>query len=146
MKKANLFAGLFAILAAVVFLIPALDQNFLDGSGRPAAGFLPVVLSVILFLMGLGLTWRSWRSRDEASFGINNKAMFFKALAIVVAMPVIMFYFGFLPAGLICVFLFCLTIGVKPVKALIATVLIVLVIYVLFKFGLSVRLPQGRLF
>ncbi len=146
MRRANSFAGIFAALAAIVFFIPAMKMHFLDSKGMPAAGFLPVVLSVLLFLMGIALVIKSLRSSDDSEFSIGNKKVFWRAMAIIIAMPFIMFYFGFLPAALLCVFLFSLNIGIKPVKAVIATLLIVFVIYFLFKYGLSVSLPKGKLF
>lgn len=146
MKKANFVAGLLAILASIVFLIPALKMNFFDAAGRPAAGFMPVIFCVIMFLLGAWLSIRSLREKDDAPFVIQNKKMFFRAMAIIVAMPFILMYCGFLPAGLLCVFLMCWNLGITPLKSAVASVLIVFAVFFLFSYGLHVHLPEGKLF
>ncbi len=157
MKKAEVaVSGSIFIVSAYIFLASKdYPKIILELGGSP--GFYPRILAGGLSLLGFLLLLRSLKEpkglKEPFSFALRmNKSFLILPLAIVflLAMPLGMVFFGFLPTSFFFLLVLMVISQTEPMKIRhwviipLLSALIVAVIYVVFQLGCKVPLPVGK--
>ncbi len=137
--------GAAAVLGGAVLAMSFTFPKMADGAPGPA--LFPQVLSAALLGFGLVVIWQS-RSGSYDSGEVHERAGIIAGLLILLAIGIYIFtvqYLGFIIAGSALVLFIMLLLRVKPLTAVLSTLLIVGFSVVLFGKLLRVPLQQGLL-
>jgi putative tricarboxylic transport membrane protein len=152
MQRLEYMSGGFLFLLSVVLLIHSTSLTFWDDMG-PAEGFFPFLLSIVLGLLSLAIVLRALlhvRKMRQKQEGIRflgpRKGKFFLYLASFVVFGLFFAKIGYslMVAGFL---IFILKIVEKQSwkMAVTMTVGVIIASYIVFRFFLSVPLPEGVL-
>ncbi len=131
--------GIFVYSTAVRF--PALPD------GTPGPGLFPQILAVLMFLFGLLQVVQGMRNGESSAIRYEPAALVRAALVLaavgfyIIVLP----HLGFLLTSLILLFGLMLLLGVRPMVAIFAALVVAWISALLFGSVLRVPLPPGPL-
>lgn len=155
--KRDTITGVVGLVWSVIWLLlirtqTKLPPKLLEPGPRllPYVAFVVVALSsVMLILKGLG-DWKRDPKADKPYFPKGGKLKVAKSYLMLVATGVLMNFFGFLPVAPIAIFAFIYDLKgnskVKPLTAVLVSLVVTAGLYAMFVIGFQVKLPTGVLF
>lgn len=120
--------------------------NYAIGTpARMGPGFFPLVLGLMLMALGAGVFLSGWWRRDPEEYGdVQWRAIFFITLAVATG-GVLLERFGLAPAVIASTFIGALAErDAKWFRVAIVSALLVAFAWLVFVFGLDLRLPLVR--
>lgn len=139
----------FCVIALV--LIPQIRQpvNLLEPGPRLmpyVAVFLIAASSVAILIQGI----KDRDKREKPYFPKGGMKKIVRSLVLLTAYSIALFFVGFLPSTPLATFAFMYNLKgdskVKPLTAVIFSIVVTLGLYAMFVFGFQVKLPAGILF
>lgn len=158
MKKWNIgVAALFFALSVFIFVSTAeyahpIGENTIGQD--PGSAIWPRCLAVLLVILSVlmvieGFVSSAYRNNTDSPIQLKSPEMkgVYWMLLIFAVYAVVLRYGGFVLASVIFIPSVMRVLGEKKwVKSIVIGIVATAAVYVLFKFGLRVRLPQGILF
>lgn len=149
MRRLDILIGVGAFLLGAFVLVQALRLDFVQRSGIPGPGFLPVLICIAIVALGIGLAAnRLWRpAGDFEDFKMPSRAELGRSLLvwlIFLGSILLMGRIGFLASSILLVG--ALLLGVERLRspgAGLTVLLLPLVSYLVFVHLLKVALPTG---
>lgn len=130
--------GLFVIVLTFSLPPPAMK-------GTPGPAFFPCIAGTGLVCCGLYL----WLKRKKilkngsSAYPLQLKGRVFKIMVLAALSPPLLNFFGFLPTCFGTTFFFLKILQVSYFGAVIIGLVITMVIYLAFHYGLQVQFPRG---
>ncbi|GHJ41568.1 tripartite tricarboxylate transporter TctB family protein [Streptomyces sp. TS71-3] len=156
MRKAHIGTGLFVAALGAFALVEGAGLHMFGEHGVPGPGFFPDLAAGALVVLGVLMAVVTLvRRQAPADSGTEEAAEGFDAaralragrvwIGFAAAAPLLLVA-GFLPAmALLVAYLLLAVERIRPLKAILAAVLIPLVVYAVFAYLLGVELPTGLL-
>lgn len=153
----NIIAGIFLLCGAIGYFIYSTSYTF-GTIDKPGSGFLPVILSMLLFVLASMLILSSIRRKKilaskpsnpnemERNSDVSQNKMAFKIFAFLTFYIISFEYIGFIISTLLMLISMFKIMGIRSWRKIaITSVAITICAYGLFVACLKVSLPQGEL-
>lgn len=151
-KYGDLICGLIGVVIAIVLFILSLQINMKEGD-LIGAGFLPLIVSVIVFFFSLTLAMRGWKSskiyiEQPLEHEKNTLGVWLMIVACFLYAALIKPLGFIIDSSLFLYFTLCMMTKKENIKwgrfAVLAVVAVV-IIYMIFTEIFGIRLPKGIL-
>lgn len=151
-KYGDLICGLIGVVIAIVLFILSLQINMKEGD-LIGAGFLPLIVSVIVFFFSLTLAMRGWKSskiyiEQPLEYEKNTLGVWLMIVACFLYAALIKPLGFIIDSSLFLYFTLCMMTKKENIKwgrfAVLAVVAVV-IIYMIFTEIFGIRLPKGIL-
>ncbi|HLR69230.1 MAG TPA: tripartite tricarboxylate transporter TctB family protein [Virgibacillus sp.] len=135
------------LMLAVLFMWMSLELPFYESEGLPGAGFFPRFISGILILLTLYHVILLFFKSDKQEKRQWHKAVIAKQIVVfmfLILTLILTNVIGMLPA--IGIFMFILLTFMQKIqwlKALLFTILVIIIMYATFVLWLNISLPKG---
>jgi len=156
-KRNNIIAGIFLLCGAIGYFIYSTSYPF-GTIDKPGSGFLPVILSMLLFILASILILSSIPGKKilasepsnlhelERNSDANQNEIAFKIFIFLTFYIISFEYIGFIISTLLMLISMFKIMGIRSwCKIAITSVAITICAYGLFVACLKVSLPQGEL-
>jgi hypothetical protein len=147
-KEKKIFIPAFFIVIAIAFLTGCamIDTSAIKSGNYGPAFFPAICASMLLFcsVLEFSKAFKNDRLGSSTNEGINPRLLFLFGLGFL--MPILLWAVGFIPTGLVGIFILCILIKIPWTKGLPFSIILTTVIYLLFNVALSVQLPRGLFF
>jgi len=144
--KKNLTSGIIAVVAGAIlwFMLPyAIDAKVIVISAGIGPDYLPKIVIMIMIASGIGLVFQSLvLKKDETVVIVHSDELHALLYSIIIIGYVLILPFiGFILSSIIFSVLSLLIMESKHIKHFFIIVLLVIAVFIGFKYGLSVSLP-----
>ena len=150
MKKGNIITSTICMIVSIIVLVVAAGYPRAEayGTGVPGPGMWPICIAACMLVTSIALLISALRTKkeDDTELGMWNdgtKRVYISMIGLVVYV-VALNILGFIIATILMLFGFIQWFSkAKPVKSIIISVLVTLLIYCIFKFLLNVPVDFG---
>jgi hypothetical protein len=149
--KDFIFALLCAFISLFVFITSKafnVEENAFSLAFNPA--FYPRILGTVLFVLSCVFMVQAIRkgALKNIKIAVDSRKLFkvCRLFVVVVLYVVLLNFFGYIPSSLLCIFLFIRLYGGTFRQAILYTVIVTFLLYLIFQIGFKIPLPAGEIF
>lgn len=147
MVKANYIFSVFIIVLSISVIISAGGLSFTSASEGYGPNFFPNIVVLAMMILSVLLIIDSYRKKfdEEVSFHLKNIKLPAILILLTVIYTTVLSFIGFITTTTIILVIAMMLLKTKPIKSIITSIIITLILYAGFKLVLMVPLPAGIL-